>query len=292
MKRYDLIVIGSGCGMLIVNEALSEGLKVALVDKGPFGGTCLNLGCIPSKMLIYAADRIAEIQEARKLGVDSEIRSIDFGSIMERLRKSRRESRTQLKEAVRQLETLDFYEGEGHFVEDYTMEINGERIRGKKVFIASGSRPLIPPIKGLESIDYLTNETVLELRERPDSIIIIGGGYIAVEYAHFFAAMGAEVTIVEMLDRIAQSEEPEISTLLEREMRKRMRIHTNTQAQEISKRKNGCVVIAKDKSTGEESEFSAQRVLVAVGRRSNADLLRVENAGVEVDKRGFIQGHE
>jgi len=83
MKRYDLIVIGSGCGMLIVNEALSEGLKVALVDKGPFGGTCLNLGCIPSKMLIYAADRIAEIQEARKLGVDSEIRSIDFGSIME-----------------------------------------------------------------------------------------------------------------------------------------------------------------------------------------------------------------
>jgi len=292
LKEYDLIVIGSGCGILIVNEALSEGLKVALVDKGPFGGTCLNLGCIPSKMLIYTADRIAEIQEARKLGVDSEIRSIDFGAIMERMRKSRRESQTQLKEEVKQLETLDFYEGEGHFVEDYTMEVNGERIRGKKVFIASGSRPLIPPIKGLDSIDYLTNETVLELRERPDSIIIIGGGYIAVEYAHFFAAMGTEVTIVEMLDRIAQSEEPEISALLEREMRKRVLIHTNTQAEEISKRKNGCVVIAKDKSTGKESEFSAQRVLVAVGRRSNADLLRVEDTGVEVDERGFIKVNE
>lgn len=292
MKEYDVIVIGSGCGMLIVNEALSEGLKVALVDKGPFGGTCLNLGCIPSKTLIYTADRIAEIQEARKLGVDAEIRSIDFGSIMERMRKSRRESQTQLKEAIKQLETLDFYEGEGQFVEDYTIEVNGEQIRGKKVFIASGSRPLIPPIKGLDSIDYLTNETVLELKERPDSIIIIGGGYIAVEYAHFFAAMGTEVTILEMLDRIAQSEEPEISALLERELSKRIRIYTNTLAEEISKRKNSCVVIAKDRGTGVESELSAQRVLVAVGRRSNADLLSVENAGVEVDKRGFIKVNE
>ena len=289
MKDYDVIVIGSGSGSLIVDGALSEGLKVALVDKGPYGGTCLNLGCIPSKMLIYPADRIAEIQEAGKLGIDAEIRSIDFGSIMERMRKSRRETQTQIRKGVEQLEGLDFYEGEGHFVADYTLEANGERIRGKKVFIASGSRTLIPPIKGVDSIDYLTNETVLELKERPGSIIIVGGGYIAVEYAHFFAAMGTGVTILEMLGGLAQSEEREISALLERQMAKRMRIYTNTQAQEIKKTSSGCTVLAKDVKTGKEAEYSAERVMIAVGRRSNADLLKVENTGVEVDKRGFIK---
>ena len=289
MKDYDVIVIGSGSGSLIVDGALSEGLKVALVDKGPYGGTCLNLGCIPSKMLIYPADRIAEIQEAGKLGIDAEVRSIDFGSIMERMRKSRRETQTQIRKGVEQLEGLDFYEGEGHFVADYTLEANGERIRGKKVFIASGSRTLIPPIKGVDSIDYLTNETVLELKERPGSIIIVGGGYIAVEYAHFFAAMGTGVTILEMLGGLAQSEEREISALLERQMAKRMRIYTNTQAQEIRKTSSGCTVVTKDGKTGKEAEYSAERVMIAVGRRSNADLLKVENTGVEVDKRGFIK---
>lgn len=289
MKDYDVIVIGSGSGSLIVDGALSEGLKVALVDKGPYGGTCLNLGCIPSKMLIYPADRIAEIQEGRKLGIDAEIRSVDFGSIMERMRKSRRETQTQIRKGVEQLEGLDFYEGEGHFVADYTLEANGERIKGKKVFIASGSRTLIPPIKGVDSIDYLTNETVLELKERPGSIIIVGGGYIAVEYAHFFAAMGTGVTILEMLGGLAQSEEREISALLERQMAKRMRIYTNTQAQEIKKTSSGCTVVAKDGKTGKEAEYSAERVMIAVGRRSNADLLKVENTGVEVDKRGFIK---
>jgi dihydrolipoamide dehydrogenase len=288
MKEYDVIVIGSGSGMLIVEEALSEGLKVALVDNGPYGGTCLNLGCIPSKTLIYPADVIAEIQDAKKLGITAEIKDIDFGSIMDRMRTNRQETRDQIRHGVDGLENLDFYEGVGYFVADYTMEAVGEKIRGRKIFIASGSRPLIPPIKGVDTVDYLTNETVLELKERPDSIIIIGGGYVAVEFAHFFAAMGTDVTIVEMLDRLAQSEEREISELLEQAMSRRMRVHTNTQAQEIRVNGSGCTVIAKDGTTAKEAEFSAQRVMIAVGRRSNADLLRVENTGVEVDRRGFI----
>jgi dihydrolipoamide dehydrogenase len=278
--------------MLIVDEALSEGLKVALVDKGPYGGTCLNLGCIPSKMLIYTADRIAEIREARKLGIEAEVKSIDFGSIMERMRGSRKEARAYIRKGVEKLEGLDFYEGEGRFIADYTVEVNEEKVRGKKVFIASGSRPLIPPIKGVDNIDYLTNETVLELKESPRSLLIIGGGYIAVEYAHFFAAMGTEVTILEMLDRLAQSEEREISELLERQMAKRMSIYTNTQAQEIKKTRSGCAVVAKNVSTGKEAEYSAERIMIAVGRRSNADILKVENTGVELDRRGFIKVDE
>jgi mycothione reductase len=289
MKQYDVIVIGSGAGSLVVDEALAKGLKVALVDKGPLGGTCLNLGCVPSKMLIYPADRMVEIQEASKLGIVAEIKNIDFASIMERMRKSRRESQEYVMKGIKEPENLDLYENEGHFVEDYTMAVNGETIRGKKIFIASGSRLSIPPIKGVDSIDYLTNENVLELKGRPNSLIIIGGGYIAVEYAHFFAAMGTKVTIIEMLGRIAQSEEPEISELLEKEMKKRMDVYTNTQAEEITRGEIGVTVATKNKVSGEVREFSAERIMIAVGRRSNADLLKVENTGVELEKRGFIK---
>ena len=292
MKEYDVMVIGSGSGMLIGSEALTAGLKVAVVDRSPAGGTCMNLGCIPSKMLIYPADRIADIEEAKKLGIDAAVRDIDFGSIMDRMRKGRQESRDHVNRGIREAENLDFYEGEGHFVADYTVEVDSEKVKAKKVFIASGSRPLIPPIKGLDGIDYLTNESVLELTRRPDSIVIIGGGYIAVEYAHFFAAMGTQVTVLEMLDRLAQSEEPEISALLEREMKKRMSILTNTQAEEIRKSGSGCTVVAREKSTGKETQVFAERVMMAVGRRSNADLLKVENTGVEVDNRGYVKVNE
>jgi mycothione reductase len=289
MKNYDVIVIGSGSGMIIVDEAVEQKLKVALVDKGPIGGTCLNLGCVPSKMLIYAADRIIDIQEAKKLGIEAEIKRIDFAAIMERMRKSRRESQAYVRKGIRESENLDFYEAEAHFIGDYTLEVGDKKITGKKIFIASGSRPVIPPIKGLDSVAYLTNENVLGLKEKPESLIIIGGGYVAVEYAHFFAAMGTKVTIIEMLDRLAQSEEPEISRLLEKELKKHMKVYTNTQAQEIKKNRSGVAIVAKNRTTGKTMRLSAQRIMIAVGRRSNADLLKLENTGVEVDQRGFIK---
>ncbi|HUX48807.1 MAG TPA: dihydrolipoyl dehydrogenase [Dehalococcoidia bacterium] len=292
MKKYDVIVIGSGCGMNIVDEALAHGLSVALVDKGPLGGTCANLGCIPSKMLIFAADRVAEIQEAKRLGIKAGIKHIDFGFIMERMRKSIRENQEHMKQGVSHAENLDFYEGEGHFVDDYTIEVNGEKIRGDKIFIASGSRPLIPPIKGLDSVDFLTNETVLQLKERPESLIIIGGGYIAVEYGHFFAAMGTKVTILEMADLLVLAEEPEIAEVLKKELGRRMDVYTNVRAEEVRENGRGITVITTDAKSGVKKEFTAQRILVAVGRRSNADLLKVENTGVEVDKRGFVKVNE
>ena len=215
MKNYDVIVIGSGAGAIISDEAAAQDLKVALIDKGPLiGGTCLNWGCIPSKMLIYTADRIVEIEEAKKLDIEAEIKNIDFHSIMERMRQSRQESQIHIREGLKKYKNLDFYEGEGYFVGDHLLEVNDEKLKGERIFIASGSRPFIPPIKGLGNVDYLTNESVLELKERPDSLILIGGGYIAVEFGHFFAAMGTEVTILEMADRLVLSEEPEISDLL------------------------------------------------------------------------------
>jgi mycothione reductase len=289
MKNYDAIVIGSGCGLNIVEETLAHGLKVALVDKGPPGGTCPNLGCIPSKILIFAADRIAEIQEAKKLGITVDIKYIDFHAIMERMRTSVRKGQEEIRHGLSHAPKLDYYEGEGRFTGAYTLEINGEHIKGEKIFIAAGSRPLIPPFKGIDSVDYLTNESVLELKERPESLLIIGGGYVAVEYGHFFAAMGTRVTILEMADRLVLAEEPEISALLQQELARRMDVHTGVRAEEVKVNGSGVMVTVSDAKTGRKKDFTARRVLVAVGRRSNADLLKVDQTGVEVDKKGFIR---
>ncbi len=293
MKSYDVIVIGSGAGAIISDEAAAQGLKVALIDKGPLvGGTCLNWGCIPSKMLIYTADRIVEIEEAKKLGIEAEVKDVDFHSIMERMRKSRQDNQVHIRQGLKESENLDFYEGEGYFVGDHLLEVNGEKLKGGRVFITSGSRPFIPPIKGSENIDYLTNESVLELKERPHSLIIIGGGYIAVEFGHFFAAMGTEVTILEMADRLVLSEEREISDLLKSQLSKRMKVYTNALAEEVKESESGATVVTKDINTGKRREFAAQRIMMAVGRRSNADILKVENTGVETDKKGFIKVNE
>ncbi len=293
MKNYDVIVIGTGCGAIISDEASGRGLKTALIDKGPLvGGTCLNWGCIPSKQLIYPADRIVEIEDSGKLGITAEVKNVDFAAIMKRVRKSRRDSQAHVREALERAENLDFYLSEARFVGDYTLEINGEKLKGEKIFIATGSRPFIPPVKGLENIDYLTNESALELKERPDSLIIIGGGYIAVEYGHFFAAMGTKVTILEMADRLILSEEPEIAELLKKKLSKRMNVRTGAQVGEVKAGKSGVTVVARDKKTGKERRFTAQRIMMAVGRRSNADLLQVENTGVELDERGFIKVNE
>lgn len=289
MKEYDVIVIGSGAGAIVVEQALSHGLKTALVDKGPLGGTCLNVGCIPSKLLIFPADRVVEIKEAEKLGIRAEIKGIDFPSIMERMRKIVGRSQSHIREGIKSVEELHFYEEEGSFVEDYTLEVGKERIKGRKIFIASGARPLIPPIKGIKDSGYLTNESVLELTQKPSSLIIIGGGYVAAEFGHFFAAMGTKVTILQRAERLVRSEEPEISELLKKEMEKRMDIFTQSEAVEIVKRDDGYRVTAEDRKTGERKEFSAEKLLVAAGRKSNADLLKVENTGVEVDQRGYIK---
>jgi mycothione reductase len=292
MKQYDLIVIGSGCGSIVASEAVEHELKVAFIDRGPLGGTCLNVGCIPSKMLIYPADRIMEIQESGKLGITARITGIDFKFIMDRMRKSIAESRDYVREGLNQTKNTDYYEGECHFIADYTIEVNNQQLKADKIVIATGSRPFNPPLPGLNKIDYLTNESVLQLTEKPESLIMIGGGYISVEYAHFFAAMGTRVTIVEMANRLILSEEPEIAELLKKELGRRIDIRLNAEVNELIDINNGILVKARDKVANKDIELSAQRIMMAVGRKSNADTLKLENTGVEMDKRGFIKVNE
>ncbi|MCL4476981.1 MAG: dihydrolipoyl dehydrogenase [Nitrospirae bacterium] len=289
MKEYDVIVIGAGdVGLGIIFKAVSRGLKVALIEKGNVGGTCINVGCVPSKTLLASADRIMEIREAGKLGVQANIMNIDFPFIMRRMKDAVESGRNAIRGALTDSRNLDFYGEEGHFTGEYTLRAKNTLVRGKKIFIASGARPFIPSIKGLDSIEYLTNESVLELKKIPESIIIMGGGYVAVEYAHFFAAMGSKVTVVERSGRLVAGEEPEISALLKKELGKRIEIHTDTEIVEVAPH-GGFAVLVKDRSSGEEREIFAEQILVATGRKSNADLLRVEKTGVETDERDFIK---
>ncbi len=292
MNKYDVIVIGSGSGGEIVDAALSQGLSVAWVDKGPLGGTCLNVGCIPSKMLIYPADRIVEIQEAEKLGIKAEIKDVDFTAIMKHMRKPIRESHEHMDHGLDNIKGLHYYKGEGYFISDYTIEVNGEQMIGKKIFIGSGARPLIPPIKGIENVEYLTNETVFNLTEKPESMAIIGGGFIAVEFAHFFAAMGTKVTIFQRSARLIKKSEPEIADLLKKQMEKRMNVLTNIEVLEFKKEGKGYTIIGKNKESGNETVETVETILIATGRKSNADLLKVENSSIETDERGYIKVNE
>ena len=186
MEHFDVIVIGSGSGMLVASVAVDQGLKVALVDHGKMGGTCINVGCVPSKMLIYPADVTATIKEAGKLGVNATVNSIDFNNIMARMRELVSHDSGHQAAAVEATPNLKWFKETGEFTSDYTMQVGEQTITAEKIFIVSGARTAIPPIKGIDKIDYLTSDTVLELQAPPKSILIVGGGYIGMEYGHFF----------------------------------------------------------------------------------------------------------
>ncbi|MEW6001863.1 MAG: dihydrolipoyl dehydrogenase [Nitrospirota bacterium] len=290
MKSYDVIGVGAGdVGLGIAFKAVSKGLKVALIDKGRVGGTCLNNGCVPSKTLIHTADRITEIREAAKLGIRAEITDVDFRAVMERMRDAVTSGRNSIEKTIEETENLDFINKKCHFINERTLEVGAEKIKGKKIFIASGSHPAIPPIKGLDTIQYLTNESILEIEKRPESMIIIGGGYIGLEYAYFFSVLGTTVTIAERNLTLLPFEEPEISELLKKEMGKRTEMHMGVETNEVRQVDSGYAVLLKDISSGEEKEISAETVMIAAGRKSNAGLLKVENAGIETDKANFIK---
>jgi dihydrolipoamide dehydrogenase len=207
---------------------------------------------------------------------------------MERMRKKVKKSHDHMKESVEKAEDFDYYDGEANFTGDYTLAVKGQTIRGKTIFIVSGVRPLIPPIKGVESIEYLTNESALQLTERPESMIIIGGGYIAAEFAHFFEAMGTQVTIVQRNKRLVPEEEPEISELLKTALSRRMKVLTGTEAVEVRQTGKVVTVTAKERDSGKQIELTAHSLLIAAGRKSNADVLMVQNTGVKTDERGYI----
>ncbi len=207
---------------------------------------------------------------------------------MERMQKTVAKSHDRMKQYVEKSEEFDYYGGEANFTGDYTLGVIGQEIKGKTIFIVSGARPLIPPIKGIESIEYLTNESALRLVEQPESMVIVGGGYVAAEFAHFFEAMGTRVTIVQRNERLVPEEEPEICDLLKAALSRRMRVLTGTEAEEVQQTGKVVTVTAREKGSGKVIELTAQSLLIAAGRKSNADELMVQNTGVKTNERGYI----
>ena len=213
MKKFDLIVIGSGAGMNVAGRAVGQGMHVAVVEGGPLGGTCLNRGCIPSKVMLYPADVIRLTQEAKAVGVHTRIEKVDFDLIMKRVWEIVLDGRHEMEHGVEQTKQIKFFNTDGAFVSNYTMQVGEEQITADTIIIASGARPFIPPIKDLEKVGYLTSATIFDIKEPPKSLVIVGGGYIAAEFAHFFSAIGTEVTILGRNPRLVPQEEPEISEL-------------------------------------------------------------------------------
>jgi mycothione reductase len=292
MEGYDAIVVGTGRGLSVAYSAAAEGLKVAVVEKGPPGGTCLNVGCIPSKLMISAADRLQEIKESSDFGITADISHIDFAAVMEYMRDyvaTYRETRRRSLEAD---ERIGFFPTRGEFIAPYSIRVGDEEIRSDLIFLASGARPAMPSIKGLDRIQYLTNETVFDLKSIPASMIIVGGGYIGVEFAHFFSAMGSQVMVVEAGERLLTSEEPEISDLLKESLAERMKIHTGAKAARVAAELDMYTVTCDCADEAESISLKAESIMIAAGRKPNSDLLKVEKTGVESDERGFIKVDE
>jgi mycothione reductase len=289
VKKFDLIVIGSGAGMNVASNAAAYGMNVAVIERGPLGGTCLNRGCIPSKVMLYPADVIRMAEEAKTIGVHVKIERVDFDLIMKRVWEIVLDDRHGMEHGVAHSEQIEFFNMDGSFVSDYTLEVGKEQITADTIIIASGARPLIPPIEGLEKVGYLTSATLFDIKEPPESLVIVGGGYIAAEFAHFFSAIGTKVTILGRNPRLVPQEEPEISGLLKEKMSRYCQVYTGYEAVRAEIKNGLKTVIAMNRADGQTYEFSGQEVLIASGRRSNSDILKPEKTGVETDEKGWIK---
>ena len=189
MATFDVIVIGSGSGLEVSADASARGLSVAVVEEGPFGGTCLNRGCIPSKMLIHSADVMETIKSAELFGIKATVDSVNWQYIIQRAVEEVDGDARMVEEGNRQAPNTTVFKGTGKFVAAKTLEVNGEQISAETIVIAAGTRPSIPDIPGLEGVPYITSDQALRLPEQPRRMAILGGGYIAAEMAHFFGAM-------------------------------------------------------------------------------------------------------
>src|ERR1700730_15311974 len=183
MKEYDLIVIGSGSAMNIVDPMIQENpeIKIAVIDKDEPGGICLTRGCIPSKIMVYPAELVRAMEEAEELGIEVEIKNVSYEKIMKRMRSLIDRDINSIREGLSTSKNIDYYHASAEFVSPHTLQVKGETVTGKMIFLGSGSRAIIPPIKGLDKVNYHTSDSIIrmELKKLPKSMAIIGGGDIA-----------------------------------------------------------------------------------------------------------------
>ena len=288
-----LIVGGGSAAFAAATKAVELGAaRVTIVNDGlPIGGTCVNVGCVPSKTLIRAAESLHRAQQTPFDGIAVSGRVTDFKAVMQQ----KRDLVEQLRQAkyldvVGDLEQVRIVKARARFVDANTVEVtpgSGERITADRVLIATGASPFIPPIPGLSESGYLTNESLFELEELPASLVVLGGRYIALECAQMMARLGTKVTILQRSDRILPTETPDLTDALTGYLREEgIEIVTNVMTKRV-RRDNGNVLVETEVD-GRSRQFRASHLLVATGRRANTRNMGLEDIGVKTDEAGFV----
>ena len=296
MKEYDILAIGSGSAVSVVDAWLQRhpGSRGALIDKDAPGGICLTRGCIPSKMLTSVADVVRTVERAGEFGVSVPGARVDFAKVMGRLHAHIDPEIHAIGEGLSQAPNLDYYHEPVEFVEPYTLRsAGGVTMHSTRILLGLGSEPILPALPGLREARPLTTDTVFDLRERPDRLAILGGGYIAAEFAHFFSAVGTEVTVVGRNPRFLPQEDPEISDIVTRSLGRRVRLVLGRPPDRVEAGRRGRTTLhLPPTGTAPEENLEVDRVLVATGRGPTTRILHPERAGIATDARGWIRVNE
>lgn len=284
-KHYDIIIIGAGSGNMIPNHRF-DNKSIAIVEKGRFGGTCLNVGCIPTKMFVYAADVADTVRSSGKYGVDSTLDSVDWPGIVSRVFDKRIDPIAQGGEAYRrgpETPNIDVYDQHARFVGERTISTgDGDQkkiISADQIIIAAGARPHILPVIEQSGVPYYTNENVLRLPQLPQTMIILGGGFIAVEFAHIFSALGVDVTVVNRSPRLLKHLDEQVSDRFTELASERWNTRLGHEVAAAEENSNGSVTITLD--NGEK--LTADVLVSATGRTPNGDQMDLDKGGVEMD---------
>lgn len=283
--EFDVIIIGAGSGNSLLTPEWDD-LRVAIVEKDLFGGTCMNRGCIPTKMFVYAADVASHVAHASKFGIDASINAVRWPDIVNRVF-GRIDGVAPAGKAYREsLDNVRVFTGEASFVEPKVVVVNGERLTAPDIVLAAGARPTIPHIDGLDKIDYHTSDTIMRVEQLPEHLIILGGGYIATEMAHVFGSLGSRITMVVRGTGLLTREDEAVSERFTEIYQERHDVHVYTHVEHIHQ--HGNEINVRVKTDGQAHHIIGDALLVATGRTPNGDSLNLAAAGVEVDSAGFI----
>jgi mycothione reductase len=290
MAHHDLVIVGSGSGNSVVTEELRD-LDIAIVDEGTFGGTCLNVGCIPTKMFIVPADRVVEARDARRLGVSFGPPEVDWPAVRDRVFGRIDPISKSGEEYRRGQPTVTLYRTRARFTGERTLRLDtGEELTADRVVVAVGSRPLTLPVDGLREVDpgrgVHTSDTVMRMDALPRRMVVVGGGFVACEMAHVFSAFGVTVTVVQRSSRLLMREEKSVSERYTEiaESRHDVRLLTTVSAAE---RRDDTWQLTLDGPQGTE-HVQTDAVLLAVGRQANSDLVDAAAGGLETHADGRV----
>jgi mycothione reductase len=287
VTHYDLAIIGSGSGNSVVDEQF-DGRRVALLEKGTFGGTCLNVGCIPTKMFVFPADLAHAAAHADRLGVDLRLDAVHWAAIRDRIfRRIDPISVAGRSWRMRSNGNVTVYEGHARFTGLRELDTGtGETITADQVVVAAGSRAVVPPIPGLEQVEHHTSDTIMRIDDLPARLAIIGGGFVAAEFAHVFGSFGSQITIVNRSGALLREEDHDISERFTDLAQERWDVRLNTVVAKVEEYDGR--IRAHLLHGAESSTLDVDALLVATGRRSNSDGLDLDRTGVEVDPTGLV----